>query len=165
MKQSNKTMINYAKPEDAYSISLIENECFSSPWSIKQIEDEIKNENAVFLISKTDNILSGYISGKLILDEFYISNVAVDKNYRRQGIGFLLISELLNILSVANCTFATLEVRESNYTARALYEKLGFENLGIRKNFYSLPTEHACIYTFFFSKISDLEENHENFSD
>ena len=62
-----------------------------------------------------------------------------------------IIEELIKILSEGNCSFATLEVRESNETARRLYEKYGFKLQGIRRDFYSAPRENACIYTLYFN--------------
>ena len=86
----------------------------------------------------------------MILDEFYISNVATDILYRNNGIATKLIDTLISELKNKNCVFATLEVRQSNKNAISLYEKFGFENLGIRKNFYSFPIENAYIYTLRF---------------
>ncbi len=137
---------------DAYDIHLIEKECFSSPWSENQIRDEILKENAIFLTAKNSDNLCGYISGQLILDEFYINNVAVTKRYRNNGIASALINNLINRLQETNCVLATLEVRESNVNARRVYEKFGFLNLGIRKDFYSHPKENACIYTLYFNE-------------
>lgn len=148
--------INYeiikAVPSDAFAVSLIERECFSAPWSENQIEDEITKSNAVFLVAKTDGFLCGYISGQLILDEFYINNVAVTERFRGMGIASSLIDNLISELKTTDCSLATLEVRESNLNARKVYEKFGFKNLGIRKNFYSHPTENACIYTLYFNE-------------
>ncbi len=96
--------------------------------------------------------MCGYISGQLILDEFYINNVAVTEKYRNMGIASSLINELIIKLKNTVCALATLEVRESNLNARKLYEKFGFINLGIRKDFYSHPIENACIYTLYFNE-------------
>ena len=150
MKQRNNILIENALISDADMIARIENECFSAPWSLKQIEEEIAKENVIFIKAVCDNTLIGYVSGQMILDEFYISNVAVTAPYRKMGVGNKLISELIDMLKNTDCVFATLEVRQSNKNAISLYEKFGFENLGIRKNFYSLPTENAYIYTLRF---------------
>jgi ribosomal-protein-alanine N-acetyltransferase len=151
MQRINFTLAS-AELSDACDISLIEDECFSAPWSENQIKDEISRDNVIFLTAKSDGNLCGYISGQLILDEFYINNVAVTEKCRNNGIASALIAELINKLKHCNCALATLEVRESNYGARNVYEKFGFENLGIRKNFYSKPTENACIYTLYFNE-------------
>lgn len=144
-------IISRAESVDSTGIAEIEKKCFSVPWSRKQIEEEICRDNVIFLTAKTDSVVAGYISGQMILDEFYISNIAVDEKFRNRHIGSALIEELIKILSEGNCSFATLEVRESNDTARRLYEKYGFKLQGIRRDFYSAPKENACIYTLYFN--------------
>ncbi len=147
--------VRTAVDSDAEQIATLEKQCFSSPWSLQQVSEEIKRDNVIFLSAVTENDFCGYISGQLILDEFYISNVAVDEKYRKCGVATALISDLLNRLKQKKCTFMTLEVRESNCSARRVYEKAGFTNLGIRKDFYSHPVENACIYTFYFDEECD----------
>lgn len=151
MMQRNDCIIYYAHADDAKQIAKIEAECFSSPWSENQIEEEINNIKAIFLTAKTDSTVCGYVSGQLILDEFYISNIAVKDQYRNKGLGTLLLKKLIQILYEKSCSLVTLEVRESNFTARRLYENLGFIDLGIRKDFYSFPKENAHIYTLYLS--------------
>ena len=152
MMQKIDFVIDSAVLSDAKEIYLIEKECFSSPWSENQIKDEISKENAIFITAKENGNLCGYISGQLILDEFYINNVAVTEKYRNNGIAAALIARLIEILASKSCVLATLEVRESNYKARRLYERFRFTNLGIRKDFYSDPKENACIYTLYFNE-------------
>ncbi len=155
MKQKIDYKIEYADSSDAYCISLLEKECFSAPWSENQIKDEISKNNVKFLVAKTGDELCGYISGQLILDEFYINNVAVTEKYRNNGIASSLIKMLIDELKQTDCTLATLEVRETNVNARKVYEKFSFINLGIRKDFYSHPRENACIYTLYFNSESE----------
>lgn len=156
MKQKIDIVITSAVTSDAGWIAEIEKECFSSPWSENQIREETKKDNVIFIIAKADNVGIGYISGQMILDEFYISNIAVNGNYRNNDIASAILSELINRLKSVNCVFATLEVRESNHVARKLYEKFGFKLLGLRKDFYSFPKENACIYTLYFDKKSEV---------
>ena len=148
--------IKYAVCDDASEIAAVEKECFSAPWTESQIIDEINKNNALFLVARCNEHFCGYISGQLILDEFYINNVAVTEGFRRKGAASKLIEFMLNELQNRDCSLVTLEVRESNFSARSVYEKFGFINLGIRKNFYSHPTENACIYTLYFNNESGL---------
>lgn len=128
-------------------IAKTEAENFHAPWTPEQISDEILKENALFLVALLDEEPAGYISGDIVAGEVYINNIAVSEKFRRQGVGKALLSEFVSQLR--DNDFITLEVRVSNAPARSLYEKLGFENLGERKNFYSCPTENACIYTLY----------------
>lgn len=152
MNQKINYTVTRSVPEDARGIADLELQCFSSPWSYAQVLEEINRDNVIFLSAKNEDEILGYISGQLIAGEFYISNVAVSPLYRKHGIGYKLIEALLEQLKNISCAFATLEVRASNYDARRLYEKFGFINLGVRKNFYSSPTEDANIYTLYFTE-------------
>lgn len=157
MKQKINFIIDRACVSDATTVAYIEKECFSSPWSETQIKEEIKKENVIFLVAKTEECILGYVSGQMILDEFYISNIAVTEKYRGCGIASALLEKLIIKIKKQPCVFATLEVRFSNDAARKLYEKFGFINLGTRKDFYSYPKEDACIYTLYFN---ENEVNH-----
>lgn len=142
--------VEKAASRDARAVEKIESDCFSLPWSYNQIAEEIAAENAVFLVAKADETVLGYVSGRLICDEFFISNIAVDEKFRLCGVASALLDKLKEILSSENCSLITLEVRESNSSARKLYEKFGFTDLGVRKGFYSAPKEDARIYTFYY---------------
>ncbi len=156
MKQKIDFIICDAISADAAEIAEIEKECFSLPWSENQIIEEIVKNNVIFLSAKSDNKVCGYISGQMILDEFYISNIAVNENYRNNKIASALLEELIFRLKNTDCSFATLEVRESNNRAKYLYEKFGFSLIGQRKDFYTSPKENACIYTLYFNNESEV---------
>lgn len=130
-------------------IAILEKECFSQPWSENALADELKNENSHFLVAVSDEVM-GYIGVQEICGEAYITNVAVFGNCRNLGIGRALLKAACSGAESRKCEFITLEVRESNLPAIALYESEGFEKAGIRKNFYSSPTENGVIYTKYF---------------
>ncbi|MEE1010649.1 MAG: ribosomal protein S18-alanine N-acetyltransferase [Acutalibacteraceae bacterium] len=130
-------------------IADLEKECFSQPWSENALADELKNESSHFLVALCDEVM-GYIGVQEICGEAYITNVAVFDKYRKLGIGRALIKAACDGANNRNCEFITLEVRESNLPAISLYESEGFEKAGIRKNFYSSPTENGVIYTKYF---------------
>lgn len=130
-------------------IASLEKECFSEPWSEKALSEELANENSHFLVAVSDEVL-GYIGVQEICGEAYITNVAVFEKYRKCGIGRTLIRAACEGAKGRGCEFITLEVRESNAPAISLYESEGFEKAGIRKNFYSSPTENGIIYTKYF---------------
>lgn len=133
------------KAEDLPEVSRIESEIFSMPWSQKGFEDSLKKEDTTYLTVLLRGKIVGYCGLQQVLDEADITNVAVLAPYRRWGIGFAMLDELLRCAKERGVVNFTLEVRESNAAAIALYEKLGFENCGIRKNFYEKPTENAVI--------------------
>ena len=131
------------------AVAELETECFSQPWSANALGEELNNENSHFLVALGDE-LAGYIGVQEICGEAYITNVAVFEKYRKMGIGRLLLKAACDGAKGRGCEFITLEVRKSNAAAISLYETEGFEVAGIRKNFYSHPTEDGVIYTKYF---------------
>ena len=101
----------------------------------------------IFLVAEQDGRTAGYVGCQTVLDEGYITNVAVSPDFRRQGIARALIAELTAKAGENKLAFVTLEVRESNAPAIALYTGAGFAPVGKRKNFYSNPTKNAVLMT------------------
>ena len=127
-------------------IAEIEKETFSVPWSEASILESSKH-NTVFFVAEAGGELSGYVGLYFVLDEGYITNIAVKSNYRKKGIATKLLNKCVSFARLKSLSFISLEVRQSNKTAIDLYSKLGFKNEGLRKNFYRLPTEDAIIMT------------------
>ncbi len=146
-----KYVICDAELPHAEGVRAIEVECFSDPWSISSIISQFPDENHVFLVALDGETVIGYVGMMYVLDEGYISNVAVTSAYRRQNIADTLIGELLSRANALELSFVTLEVRESNEPAKALYGKHGFEIVGLRKNYYSKPKEHAILMTTYLN--------------
>ena len=128
-------------------LALLEKECFSTPWTEKGLSDELSNPNARFYVAAFDDAVGGYIGAHNVVGEVYITNVAVSNAFRRKGVAQSLVGHLLNVSELENADFVTLEVRESNLPARSLYEKMGFEVVGTRKDFYEQPRENAILMT------------------
>ena len=146
------TYIRNALEKDAAEIAEIEKDCFSSPWSEGSVLSEIQSRESVFLVAKKQKNIVGYISAKIISGEIYINNLAVKKECRNKGIATALLDTMISYAENEDCSFITLEVRVSNSAARGLYENFGFRFLGERKDFYSLPTENAAIYTLYLKE-------------
>ena len=94
----------------------------------------------------------GYAGLQVVLDEGYITNVAVRPDYRRQGIAGELLGVFRRFAEGNKLAFLTLEVRESNAAARALYSKYGYKEVGVRKNYYDHPKENAILMTLEFAQ-------------
>ena len=127
----------------------LEKLCFSLPWTIEQLRSQLPDEHHIFLTALEGEHLLGYVGMIYVLDEGYISNVAVAPEARRKGIGDALIEELMRRAELLGLAFVTLEVRQSNAPAAALYEKHGFTAVGKRKNYYDLPREDAVLMTYY----------------
>lgn len=143
-------------------IENIERSCFSTPWTFKQIEEEFYNKYSIFIVFENEfGVAVGYISCQIAVDIAYIINIAVLPQYRNQKIAKELIKSLHKRVLKYNVDFVSLEVRQSNKIAIDLYSKLGYENVGKRKNFYKNPKEDGLIMTY---KIDNIKkgENNEN---
>lgn len=126
-------------------IARLERLCFSDPWSERSIASELQNPLALWLVAEEDGHVLGYVGSQTVLDESDMMNVAVDPAFRRQGIARALIEALISGLALRGSRCLKLEVRVSNENARALYESMGFQQLGLRKNYYQNPKEDALI--------------------
>ena len=126
-------------------IAALERECFSDPWSEKSVASELENQLALWLVAVEGEIVVGYVGSQTVMDETDMMNVAVHPDSRRRGIAEMLVTALVEALKQLGSRCLTLEVRASNEPAKSLYEKLGFSQVGLRKNYYRNPREDALI--------------------
>lgn len=128
------------------SVAAIEKECFGvDAWSEKSVASELTNKLSLWLVAVDGDRVAGYVGSQTVCDETDMMNVAVTADYRRQGLGEKLVLALVEELKAIGSHCLTLEVRASNTPARTLYEKLGFLQVGCRKNYYHNPREDALI--------------------
>ena len=145
-----RVKIEDAREDMLGQIEEIEKLCFSLPWTLEQLGSQLKDPQHEFIVAlDPEGRVLGYVGMMYVLDEGYISNVAVAPAARRQGIGRALISELMERAAALKLAFVTLEVRCGNAAAIALYEKQGFVPVGRRKNYYDFPREDAILMTYF----------------
>ena len=123
----------------------LEKLCFSDPWSEKSVASELDNPLSIWLVAVEGERLAGYVGSQTVLDETDMMNIAVHPDYRRRGVAEQLVEQLVEALKQRGSRCLTLEVRASNEPARKLYEKLGFQQIGLRKNYYRNPREDALI--------------------
>ena len=129
-------------------IAALERECFSTPWSENMLSDALFDPKASFIVAEDEEGgVLGYAGLQVVLDEGYITNVAVRPECRRNGIAQKLLQVFLDFAQAHKLAFLTLEVRASNYGAIALYGSRGFRSVGRRKNYYEHPKEDAIIMT------------------
>ncbi len=131
---------------DARAIAELENHCFSEPWSQNGILESSQNGTSFFVARKEEGVI-GYAGVQILAGTGYITNIAVDENYRSHGIGKALTSRLIYTSKLKCCESITLEVRPSNAVAISLYNALGFLEVGRRRDFYRDPKEDALIMT------------------
>ncbi len=121
-----------ATAADVPAILRIERASHPEPWSERGFLDEIKRGSLWVL----DDV-SAYVVMWIVLDEAQIQNITTDPELRRRGLGRALLTEAIALAREQQCSRVTLEVRDTNAAAIALYETLAFKRVGLRKRFYS----------------------------
>lgn len=129
------------------TLAALEACCFSDPWSEDALRQELYNPLARFLVALCGGEVAGYLGCHHVVDEAFVTNIAVFPAFRRRGIGRALIEAAKE--QAASLSRLTLEVRVSNAAAIALYRSLGFVEDGVRPRFYAHPTEDAVLYSYY----------------
>lgn len=130
---------------DVAQVAALEAACFIDPWPESILAHELENELSLWLVAKDGETVLGYVGSQSVLGEADMMNLAVREDARRQGIARALVSALCAQLKKNSVQSLTLEVRASNLAAIALYESLGFTQIGLRPNYYYHPKEDARI--------------------
>ena len=139
-------------PDMLEGVAILEKAAFTHPWSAQALA-LLCSENAFGFACFEGDTVTAYGGMLTVLDEGQVTNIATHPAYRRRGLAATVLTALLDEARTRRLSFVTLEVRESNVPAIALYEKLGFKVVGKRPRFYTEPVEGALIMQ------CDLEEN------
>ena len=139
-------MIQSANKSHLDEILDIEKIVFTKPWTREQLKNDLvlstNSENWVYM---EDQQVVGYILGCKVMDEFYLNNIAVHSDFQRRHIGRSLIEHVKNHLQSQNIQRIYLEVSEKNKSTQQLYESMGFQKEGLRRDYYA-KGEHAFLY-------------------
>ncbi len=130
---------------DLPAVAELEQICFRSPWTLNMLKGELKNRLAYYHVLELDEKIVAYAGMWVVFEEAHITNVAVSPEHRRKGFGRRIMLESMREAVKLHATKMTLEVRETNFSAQALYESLDFQNAGRRKKYYSDTGEDAFI--------------------
>jgi ribosomal-protein-alanine N-acetyltransferase len=141
-----KLKVKRAKPIDIPIIVSIDQECFPSAWSEEIYTKELSRDLAVYFVARMGDDVVGYSLSWAIKEEFRILKIATIPGLRNMGIATALMKESFWEAKARGCALAFLEVRPSNIAAQNFYEKLGFQPLGIRKNYYTDTGEDGLTY-------------------
>lgn len=148
MEKAAKYEIDTINPADLDDIVAIENVSFPSPWPKRIFEREIQAKNSYKRVIRFSGSVVAYIVTWTIYDEVHILNIAVHSDFRKLGLGEMLLRDCLNFSLESGLKLAILEVRVSNTAAIKLYEKIGFRTLRIRKKYYSDTGEDAYVMMY-----------------
>ena len=139
--------VRQMKAADIEAAARLEQLSFSDPWSAEMLMESLENPLYRFFVDEEAGTVRGYAGMYIVLDEGNITNIAVDPEERRKGIGEALLSALIRCAADNELSVLCLEVREGNLPALSLYRKLGFSETGFRKNYYHNPEEGARLFT------------------
>lgn len=139
-----------ATKADIDQILAIEEHAFERPWSRTSFLEELSRQDAFHYVVKSHSScdhgqLIAYIFFRLIADEIHLLKIAVAPNWRRRGVAFEILEKCFLLASGKGAAVAFLEVRTSNISAISLYQKLGFQTVGKRPNYYSGAREDALV--------------------
>lgn len=141
-----KITIRVMRIEDIEYVSRLERRCYTLPWSSSAYVTEVGNSNAYYTVAiLADGTIAGYAGMWVIMDELHMTTIAVDPSVRGLKIGERLLIDVIREGIKRGAERATLEVRERNTVAHNLYLKYGFEDVAVRKNYYSDNGENAII--------------------
>lgn len=133
--------------QDLDCISNILESDFDDFWTVTTLKNELLNPNSKYIIAKLNNTIVGFAGIWKAVDDVHITNIVVNKKFRKQNIGSLMLSKLLELAKLEpNITSITLEVNSNNISAIKLYKKFGFQVVGLRKKYYN-NIDDAIIYT------------------
>ena len=148
MEKAAKYEIDIIAPNDLDEIVAIENVSFPSPWPRRIFEREIEAKNSYKRVIRFSGSVVAYIVTWTIYDEVHILNIAVHPDFRKIGLGEMLIRDCLASSLERGLKLVLLEVRVSNSSAIKLYEKIGFKTLSVRKKYYSDTGEDAYVMMY-----------------
>jgi ribosomal-protein-alanine N-acetyltransferase len=126
-------------------VAALEKLCFADPWSENSVAAELEHDYSLWVVALEDDTVVGYVGAHISFEEADMMNVAVHPDHRRKGIAESVIDALIAQLKERGCAGLSLEVRASNIPAITLYEKMGFTQVGLRRNYYRNPKEDALI--------------------
>lgn len=135
----------------------LERLCFSLPWGRDAFLPELTDPACFWLAALRDGRVAGYAGMRTVLDEGYISNIAVSPDHRKQGLGMALVEALQREGRRRELSFLTLEVRVGNAEARRLYARAGFREAGLRPGYYEKPREDALLMTYDYPEGDNAE--------
>lgn len=148
MKGREDLLIRSGTFPDLSAVIRIENRAFEDPWSPEALFGELQADSMRLpLVAECQGTVCGYIMAWLVADQLHILNIATDPDYLRRGVGTALLREAVRLAALREAAEVTLEVRDSNHSARDFYSRHGFVQAGLRRGYYQDNGEDAIIMT------------------
>ena len=131
------------RKSDVSAVYEVECACFRSPWSKNSLAGELRNPVAHYHVLDIDGTVAGFAGMWVLFEEAHITNIGVLPEQRRNGYAFALMLSMMEHAQGLGATGMTLEVRETNFGAQKLYQRLGFAQNGYRPRYYEDTGEGA----------------------
>jgi len=141
----NDIRLDFMKSGDVPAVHALEEECFTSPWDIDSYYRELRNSNAFYVVARRREGIIGFGGMWTVSDEAHIVTLAVQQDFRRQGLGRRLLDSLIKEARRRRVERVTLEVRVSNEAAQRLYASFGFRAVAFRREYYPDNGEDAAV--------------------
>lgn len=154
-------IVRKANRDDTARIAEIERAVFSDAWSKTGIEETLDQQTSRIYVGEEENEIVGYVIAYTVLDEGEVARIAVSSDFRRRGVAEMLLDKVISDGKESGVCMWYLEVRESNVAAQKLYKKKGFEETGLRKDFYEKPKENAVLMNKSLETLSGVQKKHD----
>lgn len=138
-------IIREMQEEDAVFLAELENSIFNMNTKPGSLADECRRDNSVYVVACEGDSIIGYCTIIASFETADLCNIAVKEDYRKQHIAEMIFEYAVKKCRAKSVERILLEVRESNIPAICFYDKMDFEKIGMRKNYYSNPSENALI--------------------
>ncbi|MBP3952992.1 ribosomal protein S18-alanine N-acetyltransferase [Bacillus suaedae] len=146
MIDQEKYTFRFMLPDDIEQVMQVERDAFTTPWDPSIFMNELtSNQFAHYIVYEENDLIFGYCGMWVVMDEAQITNIGVHSSHRGQGHGENLLRYVLAFLKQLGVLKVSLEVRVSNEPAKNLYQKVGFQVGGVRKNYYADNQEDALV--------------------
>lgn len=154
MGQTPQIIFREMTADDISAVEEIERKTFSFAWTLMDFYYEVQRDDSIAIIGEVDGQVVAYACVWISFDEADVANIAVDENFRGQGIGKKLFAEIIRRVKLINVNAITLEVRVSNVAAINLYESFGLRSVGRRKGYYEDGEDALIMWN---TKIQELQ--------
>ncbi|MDZ7263838.1 MAG: ribosomal protein S18-alanine N-acetyltransferase [candidate division KSB1 bacterium] len=152
LKDQSNVLIRWMQANDVPAVYRLEQAIFPSPWTYDSFLYELSNHNFnLSVVGIVKQQVVAYAVANVVANEIHINNLAVAEAFRRRGIGERLLQMLLRLGGDMQCEVAHLEVRAGNKEAIPLYQKYGFQVVGVRKKYYDVENEDALLMSRYFT--------------
>ena len=131
--------------EKIKNIAALEREVFSNPWTPEMIQSSMTSDFDRVEVQEKDGVFQGYVIYSVVCDSADLLRIAAMPEYRRQGVGTVLMDCMIKACESAGVQNIFLEVRQSNVPAIGMYDRFGFKEISRRKRYYTSPVEDCIV--------------------